>query len=276
MKVNYFASNATNCFTNTLNLIQYDIELLVIKLMYGNLKNNMLNSTLFLKNVSDLNYICLDAGENNYVFWVYKMDSFGRDATQITLGWLQNVLANVLRINNLVQKAVEYNDNNETEKMMYILGQISYIMLDFEPIVLDDAGFGKNVDIDGEIYLQDGIFENSLDVQSQDSSRIKEWYAQRYGENETFATHANRMNRSGLHGPLVKQDWTTWFGGGEPSISSQENPNADTTITDDGSSFNLNFFESNGGLFGDTLPGLRHLLTLSGPSNLVRGFINGS
>ena len=49
--------------------------------MYGDLKNNMLNSTLFLKNVSDLSYICLDAAENNYVFWVYKADSFGRDLT---------------------------------------------------------------------------------------------------------------------------------------------------------------------------------------------------
>lgn len=38
---------------------------------------------------------------------------------------------------------------------MYILGQITYILLDFEPIVLDDAGFGKNIDVDGEIYLQD-------------------------------------------------------------------------------------------------------------------------
>lgn len=37
--------------------------------------------------------------------------------------------------------------------MMYVLGQITYIILDFEPIVLDDAGFGNKVDIDGEIYL---------------------------------------------------------------------------------------------------------------------------
>ena len=88
MRANYFASNATNCFTNTLNLAQYDIELLIIKLMYGDLKNNMLNSTLFLKNVSDLSYICLDAAENNYVFWVYKIDEFGRDLTQISLGYL--------------------------------------------------------------------------------------------------------------------------------------------------------------------------------------------
>jgi len=88
LNADYFASNATTCFTNTLNLLQFDVELLIVKLMYGNAKNNVLNTTLFLKNVSDLNYICLDAAENNYVFWVYKIDSFGRSTTQILLGWL--------------------------------------------------------------------------------------------------------------------------------------------------------------------------------------------
>lgn len=112
-RADYFASNATTCFINSLNLAQYDVELLIVKLMYGDVKNNILNTTLFLKNVSDLSYICLDAMENNYVFWVYKMDSFGRDTTQIVLGALQNVLGNVLKINKLVQQAVAANDNNK-------------------------------------------------------------------------------------------------------------------------------------------------------------------
>jgi len=81
MNANYFASNATTCFENTLNLLQYDVELLIVKLMYGSVKNNVLNTTLFFKNISDLSYICLDAQENNYVFWVYKIDSFGRSTT---------------------------------------------------------------------------------------------------------------------------------------------------------------------------------------------------
>ena len=74
MNADFFAANASTCFSNTLNLIQYDVELLMVKLMYGSAKNNVLNTTLFLKNVSDLNYICLDAAENSYVFWVYKID----------------------------------------------------------------------------------------------------------------------------------------------------------------------------------------------------------
>jgi hypothetical protein len=101
-EADYFASNATACFVNALNLAQYDVELLMVKLMYGNTKNNILNSTMFLRNASDLSYICLDALENNYFFWIYKIDSFGRDPTQITLGALQNVLGNVLNINKLV------------------------------------------------------------------------------------------------------------------------------------------------------------------------------
>ena len=50
-----------------------------------------------------------------------------------------------MSVNKLVAKAVEYSEKNETEKMMFIFGQITYILLDFEPIVLDEAGFGSNV-----------------------------------------------------------------------------------------------------------------------------------
>lgn len=47
--------------------------------------------------------------------------------------------------------------------MMYVLGQIAYILLDFEPIVLDDSGFGKSIDTEGEIYLQaDPVINESL------------------------------------------------------------------------------------------------------------------
>lgn len=82
----------------------------------------MLNTTLFLKNFTDLSYICLDAAENNYVFWVFKMDSFGRDWTQIALGALQNVLGSVIRINKLVSKAVEASDAGRIDEMWFILG----------------------------------------------------------------------------------------------------------------------------------------------------------
>ena len=80
------------------------------------------------------------------------------------LGWLQNVLGNVLSINKFVAKAVEYSDANETEAMMYILGQITYILFDFEPIVLDEAGFTNAINFNDDIFLQneDGFIANRL------------------------------------------------------------------------------------------------------------------
>ena len=84
------------------------------------------------------------------------------------------MLGNVLSINKLVAKAVEYSDNNQTADMMYVFGQITYILLDFEPIVLDEAGFGRNIDLDGEIYLQDTAPKNK----SLEGARyiVKKWH----------------------------------------------------------------------------------------------------
>ena len=43
----YYAPNTTVCFNNFMNLIEYDFDLLMIKWMYGNAKENTLNTTLF-------------------------------------------------------------------------------------------------------------------------------------------------------------------------------------------------------------------------------------
>lgn len=74
----------------------------------------------------------------------------------------------------MVSKAVEYSDNNQTEEMMFVLGQITYILLDFEPIVLDEAGFGRNIDLDGEIYLQDMAPTNKSLEGARDI--VKKWH----------------------------------------------------------------------------------------------------
>lgn len=130
-RADYFAANATVCFNNSMNLLQYDVDLLAIKLLYGTVKENMLNTTLFLKNVSDLNYVCLDAAENLWVYNMYKFDEFGRDVTQLLLGALQNVLGNILKVNKLVNQAVAYNEKNETAAMYTVFGEIFYILVDF-------------------------------------------------------------------------------------------------------------------------------------------------
>ena len=56
--------------------------------MYGNTKENVLNTTLFAGNISDTSYICIDAVENLYVYSMYKYDLFGRDNTNVILGAL--------------------------------------------------------------------------------------------------------------------------------------------------------------------------------------------
>lgn len=75
----------------------------MIKWMYGNTKENLLNTTLFLGNISYTSYVCIDAGENLYVFSMYKYDLFGRDNTNVLLGSLQNLLASILTINKIYQ-----------------------------------------------------------------------------------------------------------------------------------------------------------------------------
>lgn len=64
----YYSPNITTCFDKAVRLYQYDVELLMIKYMYGNAKENTLNTTLFARNVSDMSYICIDAMENLYVY----------------------------------------------------------------------------------------------------------------------------------------------------------------------------------------------------------------
>jgi hypothetical protein len=85
---NFYAPNATICFNYFMNIIEYDLDLLMIKWMYGSVKENTLNTTLFFGNVSNMNYVCIDAGENFYVYAMYKYDLFGRDNTNVMLGSL--------------------------------------------------------------------------------------------------------------------------------------------------------------------------------------------
>jgi len=70
----WYSANSTTCFTNALSLYQYDVELMLIKYMYGDLEDIVLNSTLFLKNVSDVGYVCIDAGENLYAYSLYRFE----------------------------------------------------------------------------------------------------------------------------------------------------------------------------------------------------------
>lgn len=99
----WYAPNATVCMNNFMNLYQNDIEHLAIKLMYGDFKQNVLNTTLFAKNISDTAYFCLDAAENVYVFFMYKLKLFNYDFLNLFLGFLQNFFKQMVAIFRIYQ-----------------------------------------------------------------------------------------------------------------------------------------------------------------------------
>ena len=73
--------------------------------------------------------------------------------------------------------------------------------MDFEPIVLDDAG------LDNQIYLQEETnsnLEDSTVNNAHGSSRdkVKHWYEARYGQNATFETHRENHDKF----PIVQQE----------------------------------------------------------------------
>ena len=92
--------------------------------MYGDTEQNILNTTLFLKNVSDVSYVCIDALENLYVFAMFKYDKFGQSNTNVILGFIQNLLGKVLTINKIYQKVIEYTPEEEP-KLYYDGGRIA-------------------------------------------------------------------------------------------------------------------------------------------------------
>lgn len=137
----YYSPNITTCFDKAVKIYQYDVELLMIKYMYGNGKENTLNTTLFLGNVSDMSYICIDAIENLYVYSMYKYDLFGRDNTNVILGALQNLLGNILTINALYGDIREYSEANDTTSVYYEFGRIFRLVFDIEPVILEESGW---------------------------------------------------------------------------------------------------------------------------------------
>ena len=106
--------------------------------MYGDVKNHILNTTLFMRNISDVSYICIDALENVYVFSMFKFELFGMDWINVLLGFIQNLLGSVLTINKIYQKVIEYPEE-QMLRVYYDIGRITKMILDFEPIILEES-----------------------------------------------------------------------------------------------------------------------------------------
>ena len=146
--------------------------------MYGNLRQNVLNSTLYLNNASNMNYVCLDAMQNIYVWVMYKYNLFNMDFTQVMLGGLQNVLGNILTIQKIYSTIVTFNANNETAKMYFQLGRIYRITTDFMPIVVDNSGYDEDEE-DG-VYFQHLSNSSSLNLTNKFSQNITFKYNGQY------------------------------------------------------------------------------------------------
>lgn len=146
-KANYFASNSTNCFNQMMNLVQFDVDLLVIKYMYGDIQNHILNTTLFLSNISDVSYVCIDVLENLYVYSMFKFDLFGRDWLNLLLAYIQNSLGAALSINKIYQNMLLYPPE-EVIKIYFDSGRIVKMLLDVEPQILETASWSPGEDQD--------------------------------------------------------------------------------------------------------------------------------
>ena len=109
--------------------------------MFGSTKENVLNTTLFLKNITDLSYICIDAAENLYVFNMYKFSLFGNDWTNVLLGALQNLLGSILTINKIYQRIVDHSEKKNEVLMAYEFGKIFQLVTVFDPVIIEDSGF---------------------------------------------------------------------------------------------------------------------------------------
>jgi hypothetical protein len=127
-------------------LAQYDTDLLIVKWMYGNATENVLNFTLYMRNVSDTSYTCIDATKNFFVWTVYKYDSFGGDWTQFFLAGLQNLLGNVLTINRYYGYIDSATKQGRTDVMWNIIGKITVLLVDFNAITISEiAGMDDDI-----------------------------------------------------------------------------------------------------------------------------------
>ena len=110
-----------------------------IKMMYGDGEENTFNTTKFLQNTTNTLSICTDAAENIWYFIQWKKEQFP-STSDFMLGFLQNLLANVIRLNRINDKITELQeeeketgvDNSEYE--LYYIGLVLRILFVFEPI----------------------------------------------------------------------------------------------------------------------------------------------
>ena len=99
-----------------------------------------MNSTLFVQNTTDVLYICTDTAENMYYFWLTKREQFP-SMSDFSLGFLQNLLSNGIRLKQINDKLIELQEESEADptvdndyKYYYYMGRIARLLLVFDPV----------------------------------------------------------------------------------------------------------------------------------------------
>lgn len=103
-----------------------------MKIRFGNGDENIFNSTIWLQNTTNMLFTCTDATENLYHFVLYKKTQFPNWA-DFGLGFLQNLLANVMRLNTINKRLKELKED-EKDKELYYIGVIVRMLIVFDPV----------------------------------------------------------------------------------------------------------------------------------------------
>jgi len=113
LRANSYAANATNCFRRSSNFYHREIPLLNIRYEYGDTRDNILNTTLLVRNASNHMMVCMDALENFLVVAGNKGSRFITFTNWIT-SFFQNLLANIINLNNvynIIKNDIEVSNN---------------------------------------------------------------------------------------------------------------------------------------------------------------------
>jgi hypothetical protein len=113
--------------------------------MYGSYKDNVLNTTLFIRNVSNVGYVCLDAFENVYIYMLYKFRLFGYDWANVGLGLLQNTVGNILVIKNQAEIISQLAETNDTKEIIVRVGKLFITLMDFDPVILETSSMDDDI-----------------------------------------------------------------------------------------------------------------------------------
>lgn len=136
------ATNFTACGNRSAYWYFFELETIQVKLRYSTAKESTFNSTLFLQNSTDTINICTDTIENIYHFYLWKRKQFPT-FSDVTLGFLQNLLANAMKLQSINAELTRLREETKTEgvdnsaREMYYIGVIVRMLIIFDPVAAD-------------------------------------------------------------------------------------------------------------------------------------------